>query len=111
VRSSLLAGFCPCPENLRSCSHLGTPHGHCTLHLSSRDVIIAGDAVVTLDPYTGRRGPRIVAAVATADTQRNLDALDAIAHTNAGTVLLGHGNPWRASAAAIVEQARAAGAA
>jgi hypothetical protein len=52
-----------------------------------------------------------VAAVATVDTQRNLDALDAIAHTNAGTVLVGHGNPWRGSAAAIVEQARAAGAA
>ena len=67
------------------------------------------DAVVMLDPYTGRRGPRIVAAAATVDTQRNLNTLDAIAATGAGTVLVGHGEPWRHGAAAIVQQARASG--
>ena len=31
---------------------------HCALHLPERDALIAGDAIVMLDPYTGRRGPR-----------------------------------------------------
>jgi hypothetical protein len=49
----------------------------------------------------------MVAASGRASTQRNLDALDAIAHTDAETVLVGHGDPWRRGAAAIVAQARA----
>jgi glyoxylase-like metal-dependent hydrolase (beta-lactamase superfamily II) len=85
--------------------------GHCSLHLADRDVVIAGDAVVTLDPYTGARGPRLVARAAVADSRRNLETLDAIAATGAGTVLVGHGEPWREGAEAIVEQARAAGSA
>ena len=36
-------------------------------------MVIAGDAITrTLDPYTGRRGPRIVAGAATVDSDRNL---------------------------------------
>jgi glyoxylase-like metal-dependent hydrolase (beta-lactamase superfamily II) len=104
-------GTLPVPGEPRVVFTPGHTHGHCALHLPSRDVVIAGDAVVTLDPYTGRRGPRIVAAAATVDTRRNLDALDAVAQTGAGTVLVGHGEPWRAGAAAIVDQARSAGAA
>ena len=83
--------------------------GHCALHLPERDVLIAGDAIVTLDPYTAKTGPRIVARAATADSARALDALDALAATGARTVLVGHGEPWRDGAEAAVERARAAG--
>ena len=83
--------------------------GHCALHLPDRDVLLAGDAVVTLDPYTGRRRPQIVSRAATADSERALAALDALAGTGARTVLTGHGEPWREGAEAIVERARAAG--
>jgi glyoxylase-like metal-dependent hydrolase (beta-lactamase superfamily II) len=82
--------------------------GHCSLHLPDRDTLIAGDAVVTLDPYTGRRGPRIVARAATADPERARSSLDAIAATGAGTVLCGHGEPWHDGAQALVEAARTA---
>jgi glyoxylase-like metal-dependent hydrolase (beta-lactamase superfamily II) len=85
--------------------------GHCSLHLPDRDALIAGDAVVMLDPYTGRRGPRLVARAATADVERNLRSLDALAATGAGTVLTGHGEPWRTGAEAIAAEARAAGSA
>ena len=85
--------------------------GHCALHLADRDTVIAGDAVVTLDPYTGARGPRLVARAATADAERNLASLDALAATGARTVLVGHGEPWRDGAEAIVARAREAGAA
>jgi glyoxylase-like metal-dependent hydrolase (beta-lactamase superfamily II) len=89
----------------------GHTHGHCALHLSERGVLIAGDAIVMLDPYTGRRGPRLVARAATVDSDRNLRSLDALAATGAQTVLTGHGEPWTGGIEAAVAQARAAGAA
>jgi glyoxylase-like metal-dependent hydrolase (beta-lactamase superfamily II) len=90
----------PCP---------GHTLGHCALHLPDRDVLIAGDAIVMLDPYTARRGPCIVAGAATADSERNLRTLDALAATGARTVLTGHGEPWTGGIEAAVERARAAG--
>jgi glyoxylase-like metal-dependent hydrolase (beta-lactamase superfamily II) len=85
--------------------------GHCALWLRDRDAVIAGDAVVTLDPYTGRRGPRLVARAATADVERNLRALEKVADTSATHVLTGHGDPWHDGADAIVSRARAEGSA
>jgi glyoxylase-like metal-dependent hydrolase (beta-lactamase superfamily II) len=89
----------------------GHTHGHVALHLPDRDTVIAGDAIVTVDPYTGKRGPRLVARAATADVARNLDSLEAIAATGARTVLTGHGEPFTEGAAAAAERARAAGSA
>ena len=71
--------------------------------------MIAGDAVVTLDPYTGRTGPRIVARAATADSERALRSLDALAATDAGTVLVGHGPAWTGGAREMARLARDAG--
>jgi glyoxylase-like metal-dependent hydrolase (beta-lactamase superfamily II) len=87
----------------------GHTFGHCALHLPDRDVVLTGDALVTLDPYTGRRGPRIVAGAATADSAINLRSLDAIAATGARFVLPGHGDRWRGGAAEAVALARDAG--
>ena len=83
--------------------------GHVAFDLPGRDTVIAGDAVVTLNPYTGGRGPQIVARAATADSVRNLASLDALAHTDASTVLTGHGEPWRGGAAEAARLAQAAG--
>jgi glyoxylase-like metal-dependent hydrolase (beta-lactamase superfamily II) len=104
-------GALPVPGAPRALPCPGHTLGHCALHLADRDVVIAGDAVVTLDPYTGRRGPRIVARAATVDSERNLRTLDAIADTGARTVLTGHGEPWTQGAAAAVAAARHAGSA
>ena len=70
----------------------GHTFGHCALYLADRDCVIAGDAIVTLNPYTARRGPQIVARAATADSNRALASLDALAETGARTVLVGHGS-------------------
>jgi glyoxylase-like metal-dependent hydrolase (beta-lactamase superfamily II) len=83
--------------------------GHCALHLPDRDAVIAGDAIVTLNPYTGKRGPQIVARAATADSRRALASLDALAQTGAPTVLTGHGPPWTAGVESAVAAARSAG--
>ncbi len=87
----------------------GHTYGHCALHFPGRGTVIAGDAIVTLNPYTGESGPRIVAGAATADSALNLSSLDALAATDAGTVLTGHGPPWRQGVADAVAQARANG--
>ncbi len=84
--------------------------GHCAFHFADRDVVITGDAIVMADPYTGITGPRIVAGAATADPQRNLETLDAIAETGAKMLLTGHGEPWAGGAAEAVRIARRAGA-
>jgi glyoxylase-like metal-dependent hydrolase (beta-lactamase superfamily II) len=102
-------GRLPVPGEPRVVFSPGHTLGHCALHLPDRDVLIAGDAVVMLDPYTARRGPCIVAGAATADSERNLRTLDALAETGARTVLTGHGEPWTDGIDAAVARARAAG--
>jgi glyoxylase-like metal-dependent hydrolase (beta-lactamase superfamily II) len=83
--------------------------GHCALHFPDRDAVIAGDAIVMLDPYLGAKGPRIVAGAATADSGWALRSLDALAALDAGMVLTGHGEPWRGGTAEAVRLARQVG--
>ena len=86
----------------------GHTAGHCGFFLPDAGVLFTGDALVTLDPYSGRVGPRMVARAATADVGENRRALAAFAATDARLVLPGHGLPddrgvrW-AVAAAVVE--------
>jgi glyoxylase-like metal-dependent hydrolase (beta-lactamase superfamily II) len=83
--------------------------GHCALHFPDRGTVIAGDAIVMVDPYTGATGPRLVARAATADSAGARRSLDALEATGAETVLTGHGEPWTGGAAEACAQARAAG--
>lgn len=83
--------------------------GHCALHFPDRDTVIAGDAMVTLNPYRGTTGPQIVSGAATVDEERALASLSAIADTAVGTVLVGHGEPWTDGASKMVELARSHG--
>jgi glyoxylase-like metal-dependent hydrolase (beta-lactamase superfamily II) len=87
----------------------GHTFGHCALHLPERDVLISGDALATLDPYTGARGPQIVSGAATVDSAQALASLDALEATGAGLVLPGHGEPWRDGIASAAQRAREAG--
>jgi glyoxylase-like metal-dependent hydrolase (beta-lactamase superfamily II) len=87
----------------------GHTFGHSALLLEESSTLLCGDALVTLDPYTGFTGPRIVAGAATADSDQALASLQAIADTEADLLLPGHGDPWRTGAAAAATLARAAG--
>ena len=97
------------PGRPRAAFSPGHTPGHCALHLPDRGVLLAGDAIVTLDPYTGGKGPRIVAGAATADSVQALASLDALAATGAGVVLTGHGEPWTDGIESAVDRAREAG--
>ncbi|RWR18937.1 MBL fold metallo-hydrolase [Microbacterium enclense] len=87
----------------------GHTRGHVAFHLPDRGVLFTGDALVTLDPYTGRRGPRIVARAATADSTEALATLTVLESTGASLVLPGHGDAWPAGIHRAVVEARAAG--
>jgi glyoxylase-like metal-dependent hydrolase (beta-lactamase superfamily II) len=84
----------------------GHTDGHCALHFPGRDAVISGDALVTLDPYTGSLGPQLVSAAATANTRVALASLTALEATGARIVLPGHGEPYRDGIVAAVAQAR-----
>lgn len=95
------------PELLHTPGHTA---GHVALHFPGRGALIAGDSIVTFNPYTGHRGPQIVSGAATADSSTALASLHALAATGADVLLTGHGEPWTAGAEAAVGQALARGA-
>ncbi|WP_313404288.1 MBL fold metallo-hydrolase [Aeromicrobium sp.] len=101
----------PLPAGLQAIATPGHTDGHCVLHLPDLGVLFTGDALVTLDPYTGRTGPRIVAQAGTKDAPRAMQSLDLIAATEANLVLTGHGPPFTQGAQAAAELARSHGVA
>ncbi len=91
------------PRIIHSPGH--TP-GSCALYVEERDVVFTGDAIVTLDPTTGKVGPAVLGAPFTADRTRAFASLKQIQATGAGTLLPGHGEPWRDGAADAVRLAQ-----
>lgn len=96
----------PLPGGPRVLHTPGHTAGQCVFHLADRSVLLSGDALVTLDPYTGRRGPRLVAPAATADSAQALRSLDKLRDLDAAWVLPGHGPVWNQGVAAAVELAQ-----
>jgi glyoxylase-like metal-dependent hydrolase (beta-lactamase superfamily II) len=96
----------PLPGAPRVLHTPGHTAGQCGLLLSDRSVLLSGDALVTLDPYTGRRGPRLVAPAATADSEQALRSLDRFAELDAQWLLPGHGEVWNSGVSSAVELAR-----
>jgi glyoxylase-like metal-dependent hydrolase (beta-lactamase superfamily II) len=87
----------------------GHTAGHCAFFLEDRGIVISGDALVTLDPYTGETGPQIVASAATADTGEALASLNMLAQTDAALLLPGPGEPSTSGARADAVAARRRG--
>jgi glyoxylase-like metal-dependent hydrolase (beta-lactamase superfamily II) len=99
------------PGHLEVLATPGHTEGHVALHLAARGVVFSGDGLVTLDPYTGARGPRVVAQAGTQDGTAAVAALDELLRTQASVVLPGHGEPWTDGVASAVAAARRAGVA
>ncbi|MBA2567633.1 MAG: MBL fold metallo-hydrolase [Solirubrobacterales bacterium] len=88
----------------------GHTEGHVSFHLPERGVVIAGDAIATLDPVTRLPGPRIVHDVVNSDPARVRTSLAALEALDADVLLPGHGDPWRGPVSEAVERARQADA-
>lgn len=101
----------PVPGSPRVLATPGHTEGHASFHFPAADAVVAGDALVTEDPYTARTGPCLVARAATRDVAIATASLAAIAATGATHVLPGHGPAWHGGAAEAVRLARVAGAA
>jgi len=84
----------------------GHTRGHCMFHLADRDVMLTGDALVTLDPYTGQSGPQIVASAATQNTREALGSLRMLENNAARILLPGHGDPWMDGTSAALTRAQ-----
>jgi len=87
----------------------GHTDGHCAFLFASHNILVSGDALVTLDPYTGVSGPQIVADAATADAAASLRSLEVLQQTDAAVVLPGHGEPWARGVGAAAQRARIVG--
>lgn len=84
----------------------GHSPGHVAFHLPDRGVLIAGDALCTYNPLTGKRGPQLMPRAFAFDIGQALQSLGALERIDAGVVLFGHGEPWTDGPAAAVQQAR-----
>jgi len=87
----------------------GHTPGTCALHLEDRDVLLSGDALVTLDTATGYVGPSLLTPPFVEQYDGALEALARVEATGAGTVLPGHGEPWTRGVAEAVALARRRG--
>lgn len=105
----LPGGLLDVPGRPRAIATPGHTDGHCALLFADRGLVLTGDALVTFDPYTGDRGPRVVSRAATSDPATALRSLDAFGPLDADLLASGHGPVWRGNPAVAVDEARAAG--
>lgn len=109
--SALPDGRLDIPARPRVIHTPGHTAGSCTLLLENRGVALVGDALVTLDPFTGRTGPRLLPAWDNDDYSQALTSLEILGTLPAHIVLPGHGEPWHGAMADAATAARRAGGA
>lgn len=85
----------------------GHSEGCCALHLEDRDLLVAGDVLVSLNVLTGKRGPQLAPAPFSTSTARAVASLDRLEGIDASTAVFGHGEPWQDGVRAAVAHARA----
>ncbi len=83
----------------------GHTAGNSALHLPDRGVLFTGDALVTYDPYTRERGPRLLLDGVHEDAAQARVSLPRLAELQADVLLPGHGEPWRGDPSTAVSQA------
>lgn len=88
----------------------GHTSGHTAYHLPDRGVLVAGDALITVDVWDqARTGPQLIRPIFNQDHQQADRSLDRLVDLEAEVVLTGHGAPFHGSPAAAVDMVRARG--
>ena len=76
--------------------------------MEKRGALLAGDAMCTWNPYTGRVGPQIMPSALNMSNAQALASLDGLLAVTAGVLLPGHGDPWTEGIPEAVRRAKAA---
>lgn len=85
----------------------GHTAGEVVFYLPQRQVVIAGDALVTRDLMSGRIGhPQVPTRSLSHDHDAALGSLDRLSDLGHVTVLPGHGTPWEGEIADAIDLAR-----
>jgi glyoxylase-like metal-dependent hydrolase (beta-lactamase superfamily II) len=84
----------------------GHTAGNAAISLEDRDVLVVGDALVTIDLVSGESGPRLLPRFFNDDHELAFASLRKIEPINARWVLPGHGLPWQGSPQQAVKLAR-----
>jgi glyoxylase-like metal-dependent hydrolase (beta-lactamase superfamily II) len=87
----------------------GHTPGMAGLFFERQRIVFTGDALVTRNPLTGRRGPQIMPRGLNRNSQQALDSLGKLEPLSADLVLPGHGDAWTQGAGEAVRRARTAG--
>jgi glyoxylase-like metal-dependent hydrolase (beta-lactamase superfamily II) len=87
----------------------GHTRGSVGFLVPDRGAFFSGDALVTLNLLTGRRGPQLLGRAFMEDSTQALLSLDRLAELQADSLLPGHGDPWHGSMSEAVARARHAG--
>jgi glyoxylase-like metal-dependent hydrolase (beta-lactamase superfamily II) len=93
------------PGNPRLIPSPGHTGGHCSYVFG--DVLVAGDAVITGHPITGRRGPQLLPRMFNHDQDGCVRSLAALGLLDTQVLLPGHGPVWRGPIREAAEQATA----
>jgi glyoxylase-like metal-dependent hydrolase (beta-lactamase superfamily II) len=117
MRMAALGGYTPVEDGDRpdvpgQPAVIGLPghtRGSIGFFLPDRGACFSGDALVTLNLLTGRRGPQLLGRAFMEDSSQALASLDRLTDLQADTLLPGHGDPWRGSLSDAVARAREAG--
>ena len=87
----------------------GHTPGSCALWFERKRALCTGDALVTRNPMTGRRGPQIMPSGLNRDSALALQSLERLLETKAALLFPGHGDSWNQGVERAVEAARRAG--
>ena len=87
----------------------GHSPGHVVFHFAEQGALIAGDALCTWNPLTGRPRAQILPGAFSFSNSQAMTSLERIEDIEAGALLVGHGDPWAAGVGAAVARAREAG--
>jgi glyoxylase-like metal-dependent hydrolase (beta-lactamase superfamily II) len=95
------------PGRPRAIHTPGHSPGHMAFHFAQQGALLAGDALCTWNPLTGRPGPQLMPGAFAWSNDRALESLSRIEDLD-GVLLPGHGDPWTAGAGTAVARAREA---
>jgi glyoxylase-like metal-dependent hydrolase (beta-lactamase superfamily II) len=97
------------PGRPRAVHAPGHSDGHVVFHLPDRGALLAGDALCTWNPLTGRDGPQLMPGAFAVSSPQAMASLARVEPLEASALLPGHGDPWTDGVPSAVARAREAG--